>query len=164
MAAMQNNQAGAGTLFGDMLSFSLYKWNQGRITRQATFAALSLIVGLGAWRLAQLLTGLYAGESSGPDLGVMRFLVPGGLLLGGLWLCFRAVNVPRFADFLIAVEAEMAKVSWPTGQEVFRSSAVVIFLIFALAALLAAFDLFWWFLLHPRELWNLFGGGSGTPL
>ena len=164
MAAMQNNQAGAGTLFGDMLSFSLYKWNQGRITRQATFAALSLIVGLGAWRLAQLLTGLYAGESSGPDLVVMRFLVPGGLLLGGLWLCFRAVNVPRFADFLIAVEAEMAKVSWPTGQEVFRSSAVVIFLIFAFAALLAAFDLFWWFLLHPRELWNLFGGGSGTPL
>lgn len=159
---MQNNQVGAGTLLGDILSFSLYKWNQGRITRQATFAALGLIVGIGAWRLAQLLAGLYAGEATGPDLGVMRFLVPGALLAIGLWLCFRAVNVPRFADFLIAVEAEMAKVSWPTWHEVVRSSAVVIFLIFALAALLAAFDLFWWFLLHPREFLALFGGGPGT--
>jgi preprotein translocase SecE subunit len=54
----------------------------------------------------------------------------------------------------------MAKVSWPTGTEVFRSSAVVIFLIFALAFLLAAFDLFWGFLLHPAKLWSLFTGGS----
>lgn len=161
MAAMQNNQVGAGTLWGDVLSFSLYKWNQGRVTRQATFAALGLIVGIGAWRLAQVLTGMYAAETTGPDLGVIRFLVPGALLAVGLWLCFRAVNVPRFADFLIAVEAEMAKVSWPTGHEVFRSSAVVIFLIFALAALLAAFDLFWWFLLHPWELVELVQGGAG---
>ena len=160
MAAMQNNQAGAGTLWGDVLSFSLYKWNQGRVTRQATFAALGLIVGLGAWQLAQVFTGLYAGEASGLDLGVMRFLVPGALMAAGLWLCLRVVNIPRFADFLIAVEAEMAKVSWPTGQEVFRSSVVVIFLIFALAALLAAFDLFWWFLLHPWEFLDLFRQGT----
>ncbi len=36
----------------------------------------------------------------------------------GLWLCFRLVNMPRFADFLIAVEAEMNKVSWPTRPRV----------------------------------------------
>ena len=47
-----------------------------------------------------------------------------------------------------AVEAEMAKVSWPTGDEVFRSSVVIIFLIFALAAILAGYDLFWWFVLR----------------
>jgi preprotein translocase subunit SecE len=160
MAAMQNNQARAGSLLGEMLSFSLYKWSQGRVTRQVTFAALAVIVGLGAWQLSQLITGLAAGESTGPDLGVMRFAVPGALLAAGLWLCFRIVNIPRFAEFLIAVEAEMAKVSWPTGTEVFRSSAVVIFLIFALAFLLAAFDLFWGFLLHPAKLWSLFTGGS----
>jgi len=160
MAAMHENQAGAGSLWGDVLSFSLYKWNQGRVTRQATFGALALLAGIGAWRLSQVIVGMAAGESTGPDLGVMRFLVPGGLLAAGLWLCFRMVNVPRFADFLIAVEAEMAKVSWPTGQEVFRSSLVVIFLIFALAALLAAFDFFWWFLLHPRELWSLLNGSG----
>jgi preprotein translocase subunit SecE len=53
-----------------------------------------------------------------------------------------------FADFLIAVESEVAKVSWPSAEEVFRSSAVIIFLIFALAAILAAYDLFWWFVLR----------------
>jgi preprotein translocase subunit SecE len=66
----------------------------------------------------------------------------------GLWLCYRLVNIPMFADFLIAVESEVAKVSWPTAEEVFRSSAVIIFLIFALAAILAAYDLFWWFVLR----------------
>ena len=160
MAAMQNNQARAGSLVGEVLSASLYKWNQGRITRQVTFAALALIVGIGAWQLSQVITGLSSGESGGgADLGVVRFLVPGALLAAGLWLCFRIVNIPRFAEFLIAVEAEMAKVSWPTGTEVFRSSAVVSFLIFALAFLLAAFDLFWGFLLHPAKIWSLFSGG-----
>jgi threonyl-tRNA synthetase len=72
------------------------------------------------------------------------------------------VDKPFTPEDLEAFEAEMAKVSWPTGTEVFRSSAVVIFLIFALAFLLAAFDLFWGFLLHPAKLWSLFtGGGSG---
>lgn len=160
MAAMQNNQARAGSLWGEMLSFALYKWGQGRVTRQVTFAALALIVSLGGWQLSQFVAGLVSGEAAGPDLGAVRFALPLALLAAGLWLCFRIVNIPRFAEFLIAVEAEMAKVSWPTATEVFRSSAVVIFLIFALAFLLAAFDLFWGVLLHPAKLWSLFGGGA----
>ena len=37
--------------------------------------------------------------------------------------CFTGVvNLPVFADFLIAVEAEMNKVSWPTRGELFRGS------------------------------------------
>ena len=151
---MQDNVKTAG-LLGDVLSFSVYKRNQGRVTRQVTFAALALIVGLGIWRLTQLLSIWYGGGDSalslggaGTDFGVVRFLLPGGLLAAGLWFCYRAVNIPKFADFLIAVESEVAKVSWPTAEEVFRSSAVIIFLIFALAAILAAYDLFWWFALR----------------
>ena len=64
-----------------------------------------------------------------------------GLL--GLWISFRAIHLPRFADFLIAVEAEMNKVSWPSRGELIRSSIVVIFVIFALAGVLFAFDMFW---------------------
>jgi len=164
MATTQNNPARSGSLVGELLSFSLYKWSQGRVTRQVTFAALAVVVGIGAWQLSQFIIGLASGESTGPDLGVMRFALPGALLAAGLWLCFRIVNLPRFAEFLIAVEAEMAKVSWPTSTEVFRSSAVVIFLIFALAFLLAAFDLFWGFLLHPARLWSLFVAGGGPDL
>lgn len=151
---MQDNVKTA-SIWGDVLSFSVYKRNQGRVTRQVTFAALATIVALGVWRLAQLLAIQYGGGDSplsslggGADLGVVRFLVPGGLLALGLWLCYRLVNIPKFADFLIAVESEVAKVSWPSAEEVFRSSAVIIFLIFALAAILAAYDLFWWFVLR----------------
>jgi preprotein translocase subunit SecE len=159
--AATDNQVGGGSLLASVLSVSLYKRNQGRLARQVTFAALALVLGVGAWRLAQIVTSMASGDSSGAaDLGVVRFVVPGAMIAFAAWLSFRIVNIPRFAEFLIAVEAEMAKVSWPSGTEVFRSSVVVIFLIFFLAALLAGFDFFWWFLLHPQELLSLIRGGS----
>ena len=81
----------------------------------------------------------------------MRFLVPGVLLVVGIWVSFRMVNTPSIADFLIAVETEMTKVSWPTRDEVIRSSIVIIFLIFTLAGILAVYDLFWWFVLRALQ-------------
>ena len=152
MSTTQDNSAAGGSLWSELLSFSVYKRHQGRMTRQATFAALAITLAIGVWRLAQVLPLWLANSSSlGADLGVYRFLVPGLLLAAGLWLAYRAVNVPRFADFLIAVESEMAKVSWPSAGEVARSSAVIIFLIFALAAILAGYDLFWWFVLRAIQ-------------
>lgn len=151
MAGISDNSTARGSLWGELLSASVYKRNQGRVARQLTFAALAAVIGIGVWRLAQLLAVLYGGGAAGmggEDFGVVRFVVPAVLLAIGLWVAYRAVNVPWFADFLIAVEAEMAKVSWPTGDEVFRSSVVIIFLIFALAAILAGYDLFWWFVLR----------------
>ena len=86
---MQENVKSAG-IWGDVLSFSVYKRNQGRVTRQVTFAALATIVAVGVWRLAQLLAIQYGGGDSplsslagGADLGVVRFLVPGGLFFIG---------------------------------------------------------------------------------
>jgi len=76
-------------------------------------------------------------------LQLFSYALPGLLLLGGLWMSYRLVNVPGFADFLIAVEAEMNKVSWPGRAELFRASMVVLVTIFALAVILAGFDLFW---------------------
>ncbi len=167
MAGIQHNQTAAGTLWRDLLSFAVYKRNQGKVTRQVTFAVLAITLATGVWRLAQLLPAWFAGVDGfagvrdaalatggaaySPDLGVLRFLVPGLLLAAGLWFLFRLVNYPPFADFLIAVETEMTKVSWPSVDEVIRSSAVVIFMIFALAAILAAYDLFWWFVLRAIQ-------------
>lgn len=162
MAGIQHNQTASGTLLRDLLSFAVYKRNQGKVARQVTFAVLAITLVAGVWRLAQLLPAWFAsaGDTSlgaagagglSSDLGVLRFLVPGLLLAAGLWFVFRLVNYPPFADFLIAVETEMTKVSWPSADEVIRSSAVVIFLIFALAAILAAYDLFWWFVLRAIQ-------------
>jgi len=151
--ASTHNEAVNGSFLGNLLRFSVYKRNQGRVTRQATFAALALAIGVGVWRLAAVLPLWFASDVGGSstDLGVVRFLVPGLLLAAGLWVSFRAVNMPRFADFLIAVEAEMAKVSWPTRSEVVRSSIVVIFMMFALAGILGLYDLFWWFVLRALQ-------------
>lgn len=143
-----------GGLLRELLRTSVYKRSQGRVARQLTFAALAGTLAVAVWRLSQLLPVWLAaspGTGQAPDLGVVRFLVPGLLLAAGVWLCFRLVNVPRFADFLIAVEAEMAKVSWPTVDQVIRSSIVIIFLMFALAGILAAYDLFWWFVLRAVQ-------------
>jgi preprotein translocase subunit SecE len=53
------------------------------------------------------------------------------------------VNWPKFADFLISVEAEMTKVSWPTKTELYRASLVVIFTMALMAVVLFVFDLVW---------------------
>jgi len=69
--------------------------------------------------------------------------VSAALLMIGLWLSYRAVNIPRFADFLIAVEAEVNKVSWPARPELIRASIVVIVVVIILATVLFGFDLLW---------------------
>jgi preprotein translocase subunit SecE len=152
MAGTSERQLDGG-LWRELLRAGVYKRSQGRVARQVTFAALAGTLAVAVWRLSQFLPLWFAGPagSQSPDIGVVRFLVPGVLLAAGAWLCYRIVNVPRFADFLIAVEAEMAKVSWPTLDQVIRSSIVIIFLMFALAGILAAYDLFWWFVLRSLQ-------------
>ncbi|HET6879198.1 MAG TPA: preprotein translocase subunit SecE [Pirellulales bacterium] len=135
---MRDGNTAVHPLWRDLLSVGLYKRSQGRIARQVTFGALALVVGLGAWRLHRFLMDKPASIQVGAALSV---------LLVGLWMCYRAVNMPRFADFLIAVEAEMNKVSWPSRGELFRSSMVVIITMFGLAATLYFYDLLWQFLL-----------------
>ena len=92
-----------------------------------------------AWRLSVYL---------GSEREALRVGLPLLLAAFGFWVVFRLVNLPTFADFLIAVEAEMNKVSWPTRGELFRASMVVIFCIFFLAFVLYGYDLFWSSLLH----------------
>ena len=81
--------------------------------------------------------------------------IPLALFAAGTWFAYRLVNLPRFADFLIAVEAEMAKVSWPTRGELVRSSIVVIVVILGLAVVLFGYDAFWKMLLRVLRV----GGG-----
>ena len=120
--------------FQELLKVGIYKRNQGRITRQVTGGTVALLVTVGVWRIYLL---MYAYPP------VVYFGVCGALLVAGLWAAYRLVNLPQFADFLVAVEAEMAKVSWPQRTELIRASAVVLVTIFVLAAILAGFDLVW---------------------
>ena len=112
----------------------LYKRNQGRVTRQVSFAAVAITFALGAWRMNEL-----ADENN----MTMRLAVPAAVLFAGIWFSYRLVNLPTFADFLISVEAEMSKVSWPTKTELIRGSVVVLLTIAFLAAFLFIFDVMW---------------------
>jgi preprotein translocase subunit SecE len=123
-----------GAFVQELFSLSLYKRSQGRVARQVTFAALAVIVALGAWAMNNFYTG--SGTTA-------RYTVPLVVLVVGVWASFRAVHMPSFADFLISVEGEMNKVSWPSWGELFRASLVVMVVIFFLAAVLFAYDLIW---------------------
>ena len=129
------------TFIQQLFQIGIYKRSQGRIARQVTFATLAITFALGLWRLSTTLKlAKWVGDLN--DYGFYLWM-PGLLLLAGLWIAYRTVNLPNFADFLIAVEAEMNKVSWPGRTELFRASMVVLVTIFVLAALLATFDVVW---------------------
>jgi preprotein translocase subunit SecE len=121
----------------EFFRFGVYKRSQGRIVRQVTFAAIAIAILVGLWQLFFWLSG-HEGLSRSVTYGV-----PGVLAIVGLWATYRVVNLPAFADFLIAVEAEMNKVSWPSWTELVRWSVVVIIMMFAIGFLLFGFDAFW---------------------
>jgi len=147
----------ANPFLRELFQLGIYKRSQGRIARQITFGVLAVTFALAAWRLWVMTMGWHPGQALGAANvdtvdRLVRGLVVGGLAFGGWWVSFRLVNMPSFADFLIAVEAEMNKVSWPSGGELVRSSLVVIFCIFFLAAVLYGYDLFWSTLLHALRI------------
>ena len=132
------------SFFWELFQTGIYKRSQGRVARQVTFATVAFCLVMGLWRLSQITI------EQGPWVS---FGIPGVLVLAGLWVSYRSVNVPIFADFLIAVEAEMNKVSWPTRSELYRSSIVVLVTIFAMATILALYDFFWhWFFFEILEI------------
>ncbi|MDX1965520.1 MAG: preprotein translocase subunit SecE [Pirellulales bacterium] len=130
----EKKEALAPSVFAELFQFGLYKRSQGRIMRQATFFGLLAFFLALAWRLPP-----YFGYDAGSTYWSMFFAISAV----GAWLSYRVVNIPRFADFLINVEGEFNKISWPTQAELLRSSVVVIFVMLAMALLLWFFDTVW---------------------
>lgn len=136
---MGKDTKAASNWWGEFFQVGIYKRSQGRIARQVTWGALFVVIGLGAWRLHDFLIDY------GPKV---QLTVPTVVLVVGAWVSYRLVNMPAFADFLIAVEAEMNKVSWPTVGELWRSLLVVLFSIIFLVAVLYLFDSLWTLVLY----------------
>jgi len=78
-----------------------------------------------------------------PLLPGVKFTLPILLLAGSIWLAWRVVNLPTFADFLIATEAEMNKVSWTTQKRLVQDTIVVLATLFLMAVFLFAMDWTW---------------------
>jgi preprotein translocase subunit SecE len=123
------------SFWSELASGALYKRNQGRLTRQLTALAIAAIVLFGCWTLSVTILS----EFETP----IRIGIPTALAAVGLWCAYRLVNYPRFADFLISVEAEMDKVSWPDRTYLMRATAVVLVVMFLSGIYLAAWDIIW---------------------
>ncbi len=147
-AVKKKNQSFLNELF----RVGLYKKNQGRLTRQLSALGLLMILAHGLWTLAK-------GPLASLDDPAIRVGVPLALFAIGAWVIYRVVNYPRFADFLISVEAEMDKVSWPSRGELYRATIVVVTVMVVMAGLLFVYDQFWiWafrligFLVDPADI------------
>ena len=139
------------------MKLKIYKPGQGKYTRMGTIIGVALIVCAGAYK------GSLQLEATTSDLfrsPAFAFGVPTAiaalLVLVTAWI----VNRVKAADFLIATEGEMKKVSWSSRREVAGSTKVVIVTTFIMAGILFAVDLllvvlFQWFGIMP-------GGGSGS--
>jgi len=120
----------------ELFKTEIYKRNQGRIVRQATCIAIWVAFALGAYQMYHYMHVVMTNVPL-----AVTYLAPTVVLFLGLWFGYRLVNLPTFADFLIAVEAEMNKVSWPSQTELIRASLVVIFLMFGLTIVLFSYDI-----------------------
>lgn len=133
---------------------------QGQRVRRATMLGIMLLVGAGIYALYNHGTL----TTADPDWTVrvpfterflfllpdVRFTVPLLLAAAGFWVAFRVVNMPVFADFLIATEAELNKVSWPTRRSVVQDTIVVLTTVLLLTVFLFLVDLGWgWLLSNP---------------
>jgi preprotein translocase SecE subunit len=76
-------------------------------------------------------------------LPAIQYTVPLLLILVALWFAWRAVNLPVFADFLIATEAELNKVSWTSQKRLIQDTIVVLVTVFLMAVFLFLVDWGW---------------------
>jgi preprotein translocase SecE subunit len=131
-----------------------YKRTQGLRIRRMTILGVLLLGGTG------IMTMIRNGHLDPGDWNIVTPFLPtitllpdlhltGPLILGalGLWFAYRLVNYPTFADFLIATEAEMNKVSWTPRKRLIQDTLVVLTTVLILTLFLFVVDMFWgWFL------------------
>jgi len=136
---------------GGWFSTNAFKYNQGQRVRRATLIALLVVVALGLWQ--NLRTGLFARgnwEILLPNTDValvglfnVNYTLPFLIFCLCGWLAWRVVNWPGFADFLIATEAEMNKVSWTTRKRLIQDTLVVLVTLFLMTVFLFVVDIIW---------------------
>lgn len=124
-----------GEFVGNLLRATIYKPTQGQRMRWATGLGLGAIVGTGVFLLSERLN-----ETAG---AATRLWVPAAVAGGLGWLIFRLMHFPPFAEFLIATEAEMNKVSWISKHDLKRAAQVVLATVVLLSFYLFAIDGLW---------------------
>jgi len=69
-----------------------------------------------------------------------KFLLCVAIFVGAAWFVRRLLSKPATVDALIETELEMKKVSWPTREESWNATGVVVLVTLLLTASLFTFD------------------------
>ena len=120
----------------------IYKRSQGKYTRVLSFVGVMAIVVIGAYVLGESLKA-WTTRKVGSDYVANYYVaygVPTVIVLAAAVLMFWFVNRPASADFLIATEGEMKKVSWSSRREISGSTKVVIVTTLIMAGVLFGVD------------------------
>jgi preprotein translocase subunit SecE len=133
--------------------WQMYKKKQGQIIRWSSFAISSVLFVYGAVQLYKFLARYEWATTANRwlnftipyvDISVVldpRLVISLSFLLASVWLFyFFSFQHNRFSDFLIDTESEMRKVSWPTMDQVVKSSIAVILIVFFLGLYLYVID------------------------
>jgi len=130
-----------------------FKPSQGKRVRRATMLGLILLAGCGVYTLIhhQTLTTVAADwrlrlPFAGTRFTILpdvRLTVPLLLSAVAFWLSYRVVHMPTFAEFLIATEAELNKVAWPSRKGLIQDTIVVLTTVVLLTLFLFAVDVAW---------------------
>jgi len=112
-----------------------YKKTQGRPTRQI---ALCVVIASLSWLLISA-AALFVRRQVG--IGWLSICV-GVIGVAGV-ISVAILNRPRWADFLISVQAEIDKVTWPSKAEVHKHTLVVLILLVSMSVIVFAFDIIW---------------------
>ena len=134
--------------------FEIYKRGQGRYTRIGTFAGIVVIVAIGMVVLGEWLG---AALTQSNVKVYLQYGIPVAILAVSAWLMFVVVNRQKPADFLIATESEMKKVSWSNRAEVIGSTKVVIIVTLIMSFLLYSVD---WVFVQFFSWAGVMGGGK----
>jgi preprotein translocase subunit SecE len=116
------------------VAFDIYKRGQGKYTRIWTAVGAIVVVGLGSLQLYRKLQAAYLGLW-------IETMVPAAVFVALSILVLWLVNKPAVADFMIAAEGEMKKVSWSSRKEIIVSTVIVIVVVAVMAVLLGTTDI-----------------------
>jgi len=134
-AATPRKASRLAPFFTNLVSTETFKPTQGRNARLWTAIGIGGLVAAGIYRYYEL--------QLNDQAPIARFGIPTALGLAFGWVIWRIVQYPPFADFLIATEAEMRKVSWTSRDDLQRATIVVLATIIFMALYLFGVDYLW---------------------
>ena len=68
------------------------------------------------------------------------FVISWIVIIGGCVLIYRLLNKPRSADFLIETDTEVRKVTWPTWNDAWNSSLIVLLFVLVVTGFIFGSD------------------------